>query len=54
MGADRRRTREARMVGPDGASYELKQRLSLECGLGADQFVIGNGSNEIIELLARG
>ena len=39
---------------PDGASFELKQRLSKEFGLGADQFVIGNGSNEIIELLARG
>ncbi len=39
---------------PDGASYELKQRLSQEFGLGSDQFVIGNGSNEIIELLARG
>ncbi len=39
---------------PDGASYELKQRLSREFGLPADQFIIGNGSNEIIELLARG
>lgn len=39
---------------PDGASYELKRRLSRAFGLGPDQFVIGNGSNEIIELLARG
>ncbi len=39
---------------PDGAAYELKQRLAEEFSLPADQFVIGNGSNEIIELLARG
>lgn len=39
---------------PDGASYELKANLSREFGLGPEQFVIGNGSNEIIELLARG
>ena len=39
---------------PDGASYELKKRLSQEFSLPAEQFIIGNGSNEIIELLARG
>ncbi len=39
---------------PDGGSYELKQRLAQEFSLPPDQFVIGNGSNEIIELLARG
>ncbi len=39
---------------PDGASQELKARLAREFDLGPEQFVIGNGSNEIIELLARG
>ncbi|MSU65449.1 MAG: histidinol-phosphate transaminase [Opitutus sp.] len=36
---------------PDGGCFELRQRLAIERGLGADQFVVGNGSNEIIELL---
>lgn len=36
---------------PDGGCYELRQKLAAARGLGADQFVIGNGSNEIIELL---
>lgn len=36
---------------PDGGCFELRQKLATKWGLGADQFVIGNGSNEIIELL---
>ncbi len=36
---------------PDGSCFELRQKLAAAYGLGADQFVIGNGSNEIIELL---
>lgn len=36
---------------PDGGCYELRQKLAAARGLGADQFVVGNGSNEIIELL---
>ena len=36
---------------PDGGCFELRQKLAAKWGLGADQFVIGNGSNEIIELL---
>jgi histidinol-phosphate aminotransferase len=36
---------------PDGGCFELRQKLAVARGLGADQFVIGNGSNEIIELL---
>ncbi|MBI1978078.1 MAG: histidinol-phosphate transaminase [Candidatus Omnitrophica bacterium] len=39
---------------PDGKCFELRKRLAHEFSLGEDQFVIGNGSNEIIELLARG
>lgn len=36
---------------PDGGCFDLRQKLATEWKLGADQFVIGNGSNEIIELL---
>lgn len=36
---------------PDGGCYELREKLAQARGLGADQFVIGNGSNEIIELV---
>ena len=36
---------------PDGGCFELRQKLAAARGLNADQFVIGNGSNEIIELL---
>lgn len=39
---------------PDGGSYYLKQKLAGELGVSSKQLVIGNGSNEIIELLARG
>jgi len=36
---------------PDGGCFALRQKLAAVHGLGADQYVIGNGSNEIIELL---
>ncbi|MGH7996801.1 MAG: histidinol-phosphate transaminase [Opitutaceae bacterium] len=36
---------------PDGACFELRRRLAKRFGLSADQFVVGNGSNEILELL---
>lgn len=36
---------------PDGGYYELRKRLATKWGLGMDQFIIGSGSNEIIELL---
>jgi histidinol-phosphate aminotransferase len=36
---------------PDGGCFDLRQKLAAKWGLGADQFVVGNGSNEIIELL---
>lgn len=36
---------------PDGGCFELRQKLAAQRGLQSDQFVIGNGSNEIIELL---
>lgn len=36
---------------PDGGYYTLRQKLAQKLGLGMDQFIIGDGSNEIIELL---
>jgi histidinol-phosphate aminotransferase len=36
---------------PDGGCFELRQKLAQRWELGADQFVVGNGSNEVIELL---
>jgi histidinol-phosphate aminotransferase len=36
---------------PDGGCYALRNRLATFHGLRPDQFVIGNGSNEIIEFL---
>ncbi len=37
---------------PDGNTYHLSQRLAEKLKVASDQIVIGNGSNEIIELLA--
>lgn len=42
--------REANLY-PDGGYYLLRERLAKHWGLGMDQFIIGDGSNEIIELL---
>jgi histidinol-phosphate aminotransferase len=36
---------------PDGGCFELRARLARALGLAPGQFVIGNGSNEVIELL---
>lgn len=36
---------------PDGGYFSLRQKLAAHWGLGMDQFVMGNGSNEILELL---
>jgi histidinol-phosphate aminotransferase len=36
---------------PDGGCFRLRQKLSERYGLPPDRFVVGNGSNEIIELL---
>ena len=38
---------------PDGAGFELRQALAKRYGLAQEQIVLGNGSNEIIELLCR-
>ena len=36
---------------PDGSCYELKGRLAQKRGVSPEQLILGNGSNEIIELL---
>lgn len=36
---------------PDGGYFALRQRLAAKYALGMDQFIIGDGSNELIELL---
>jgi len=36
---------------PDGGCYRLREKLAKKWQLAPDQFVIGNGSNEILELL---
>ena len=38
---------------PDGDCYYLKQKLSSFLGVETNNLIIGNGSNEIIELIAR-
>ncbi len=38
---------------PDGSGYYLKTRLSKEFGLPLEQIILGNGSNELIELIIR-
>lgn len=38
---------------PDSSGYDLKSKLSARFGLPQDQILIGNGSNELIELLVR-
>jgi len=38
---------------PDGSGFYLKAALSRKLGLPTDQIVLGNGSNEIIELAVR-
>lgn len=38
---------------PDGSGFHLKQALAKKYGLNAEQITLGNGSNEILELVAR-
>ncbi len=37
---------------PDGNGYYLKQALAEKLGVGVDQLILGNGSNEILELVS--
>ena len=38
---------------PDGGAYYLRQRLSQEVGVPAECLIIGNGSTEIVEMIAK-
>ena len=38
---------------PDGSGYELKKLLSERLALAPENFVLGNGSNDVLELVAR-
>lgn len=38
---------------PDGSGYLLKQRLASRYGVAVEQVTLGNGSNDILELVAR-
>jgi histidinol-phosphate aminotransferase len=38
---------------PDGAGFELRAALAKKYGVGMDQVVLGNGSNDVLELAAR-
>ena len=38
---------------PDGNGFELKQALSWRYGVGEERIVLGNGSNDVLELAAR-
>ena len=38
---------------PDGNGFELKQALCRRYGVAMDEIVLGNGSNDILELAAR-
>jgi len=38
---------------PDGNGFELKQAISRRFGVNSEQIVLGNGSNDVLELAAR-
>jgi len=38
---------------PDGAGFALKTRLSAKLGVAANQIVLGNGSNDVLDMAAR-
>jgi len=38
---------------PDGNGFELKSRLASRCGVQINQVTLGNGSNDILDLVAR-
>jgi histidinol-phosphate aminotransferase len=50
VAAGERALKEANLY-PDGGYFLLRQKLAQKWSLGMDQFIIGDGSNEIIELI---
>jgi len=51
--AMRRAIRDTHLY-PDGSCFYLVKRLAQELGVSENQIFVGNGSNEVIEVLARG
>lgn len=47
-----RRELERAQLYPDGGSFYLRNALAAKLGLGRDQIILGNGSNEVIEFLS--
>ncbi len=50
LAAAQRALQEAHLY-PDGGYYALREKLAQKHGLGMNQFIIGDGSNELLELL---
>ncbi len=48
-----RKVLEGLALYPDGNGFELKHALSQHLSVGMDQLVLGNGSNDVLELAAR-
>lgn len=46
-----RKALESVALYPDGGCFELKRALAASLGLAPDQFIVGNGSNEVLEIL---
>jgi len=38
---------------PDGAAYRLRERIALEHGVAMNEVILGNGSNELLDLFVR-
>ncbi|WP_269619250.1 histidinol-phosphate transaminase [Zhongshania sp. BJYM1] len=38
---------------PDASGFELKKKLAAKLGVGENQFTLGNGSNDVLDLIAR-
>jgi histidinol-phosphate aminotransferase len=47
-----RRALEDSWLYPDGSGHVLKQKLAAKLGVGANQITLGNGSNDVLVLLA--
>lgn len=38
---------------PDGSGFRLKEKLAVKLGVGMEQITLGNGSNDVLDLIAR-
>ncbi|HET7536521.1 MAG TPA: histidinol-phosphate transaminase [Candidatus Didemnitutus sp.] len=50
LAAGEKALREANLY-PDGGYYRMREKLAAKFGLAMNQFIVGDGSNEIIELI---